>query len=113
MLDRPARPALATCMAAAALALSACGGDDETTGATTATGATGPTGAAGSATGLTVAEFIAELRPEKQEVLEQITAAAPECKGVEVDDSFVLLVSAKAIDADQDAPIEPIVAGEC
>jgi hypothetical protein len=32
---------------------------------------------------------------------------------VEVDDSFVLLVSAKAIDADQDAPIEPIVAGEC
>jgi hypothetical protein len=113
MLDRLGRPALATCLAAAALALAACGGDDETTSATTATGATGPTGAAGAATGLTVAEFIAELQPQKQEILEQITAAAPECKGLEVDNSFVLLVSAKAIDADQDAPIESIVTGEC
>ena len=106
------RSLAAVALVAAGLALAACGGDDDEP-ATTTTGATGATGAAGAATGLTVAEFIAELQPQKQEILEQITAAAPECKGLEVDNSFVLLVSAKAIDADQDAPIESIVTGEC
>lgn len=106
------RRATASALAAIALALAGCGGDDEGT-ATEPTGGTGTTGAAGAATDLTVAEFIAELQPDKQKILEQVVAAAPECDGQKVDASFVLLISARAIDADQEAPIESIVTEEC
>ena len=106
------RRATAATLAAASLALAACGGDDDEA-TTTPTGATGATGAAGATTDLTVGEFIAQLQPDKQETLEGIVAAAPECDGQKVDSSFVLLISAKAIDADQEAPVESIVTEEC
>ena len=106
------RRATAATLAAAALALAACGGDDDEA-TPTSSGATGATGAAGATTDLTVGEFIAQLQPDKQDTLDEIVAAAPECGGQKVDSSFVLLISAKAIDADQQAPIESIVTEEC
>lgn len=114
----PARliaPALALLLAGAAIALGACGGDDDSGEA--AGGTTGPataeSAAGDAAAGIAVTEFIAELQPQKQEILEDVAAATPGCENVRVDGGFVLLVTAKALDADPDDPIGPIVEGEC
>jgi hypothetical protein len=86
-----------------------CGGDDDD-----AAPEAGASGAAGVApVGITVGEFIAELRPDKQAILETVVAETPACKGVEVDSGFVLLVSAQAIDADQQSPLAELVAEQC
>ena len=111
MVRTSPRRLLAASLAVAILALSACGGDDETT--TSATGATGATGASGATPDITVGEFIAELQPQKAEILEELVAATPKCENVDVDSGFVLLISANAIDADQRAPLDSIVTGEC
>ena len=112
MIAAPARPRLAVALAATALSLAACGGDDEESTATS--GATGATGAQGAvATDITVGEFIAELQPQKQEILEELTASEASCENVDVDNGFVLLISAKAIDADPGSPLSELVAEEC
>jgi hypothetical protein len=102
------RPLLAVMLFAAG-----CGGDDDAD----ADGATGATGAQGLAEGayydITVGEFIAELQPQKQEILEDFIADSKACRGVEVENSFVLLVSAASIDADQDAPLADLVEEQC
>ena len=85
---------------AALLLAAGCGGDDDEPSSTTSDF-------------VTVREFIAELQPDKQKILEGFVADSSECKGVEVDPSFVLLVSAQAIDADQDAPLAELVAEQC
>ena len=105
------RRAIAACAAGLALTLAACGGDDEE--ATTTSGATGPTGPSGIASDVTVGEFLAELQPQKEEILEDLAAATPRCEDVKVDPGFVLLISANAIDADADAPLASIVIPEC
>lgn len=93
----------------AAIALAAgCGGDDEPEQA-----AEGATGAAGAPSETTVGEFIAKLRPEKQRILEAQAEAIPACEGVKVNAGFVLLVSAAAIDADQNAPLAALVEEQC
>ncbi len=98
----------------AALVLAAgCGGDADEP----APAPEGATGAAEVADGapydITVGEFIAELQPQKQEVLDAFVADSETCKGVKVDPGFVLLVSAAAIDADQDAPLAGLVEEQC
>lgn len=99
---------------AALLLAAGCGGDDDeaSTGEPTGTG-----GAAGLVDGghndITVAEFIAELQPQKQEILEAFVADSAACKGVEVDPAFVLLVSAQAIDADPEGPLAELVEDQC
>ena len=97
----------------AALALAAgCGGDDE--GEPPADGATGATEVTvGAPYDITVGEFIAELQPQKQEILDAFVAESEACKGVKVDPGFVLVVSAAAIDAEQDAPLEGLVEDQC
>lgn len=112
MVRTSPRRLLAASLTVAIFALSACGGDGETT-STSDTGATGATGASGATPDITVGEFIAELQPQKAEILEELVAATPKCENVDVDSGFVLLVSANAIDADQDAPLDSIVTGEC
>ena len=62
---------------------------------------------------ITVGEFIAELQPQKQEILEAFVADSEACQGVKVDPGFVLLVSAAAIDADQEAPLAELVEEQC
>lgn len=105
------RRTLAACAAGLVLALAACGGNDEE--ATTTSGATGATGPSGIASDVTVGEFLAELQPQKTEILEDLTTATPKCEDVKVDPGFVLVISANAIDADADAPLESIVTPEC
>lgn len=114
MIHTPRR-ALSASLALAVLALAACGGDDETTTTVTtgATGATGALGASGADYDITVDEFTDELQPEKAQILEAFAADNPECEDVDVDKGFVLLISANAIDADPNAPLESIITDEC
>lgn len=99
-------------VALCALTLASCGGDgepgQEPTGATGAAGATGA-----SLPDVTVGEFIDEIQPEKQKILEEVVSASDVCDGAEVDPSLVLLVTAKALDAPQDSPVSDIVEEEC
>lgn len=90
-----------------AFALASCGGDD---GSGEPEG--GATGAA-SVAGPSVGDFIDELQPEKKKILGEIVAESEACKGASVDDSFVLLVTARAIDAPQESSIVNIVEDEC
>lgn len=102
--------ACATVAAALALVLTAgCGGDDDDESTSEPSGTSAPAGAAD----ITVGEFIAELQPQKQEILKDYVATSEACKGVKVDPGFVLLVSAAAIDADQDAPLADLVEEQC
>jgi len=94
-------------IAALALAAAGCGGDDDDESA-----ASEPTGP-GAVADITVGEFIAELQPQKQEILREYVAGSEACEGVRVDPGFVLLVTAAAIDADQEAPLADLVEEQC
>ena len=101
-----------TLLAIAAIA-AGCGGDDDD-GATAETGATGAGDAVdGAPYDITVGEFIVELQPDKQRILKAFVAESAACDGVKVDPGFVLLVSAQAIDADQEAPLADLVEEQC
>jgi len=106
---------LAVGLVAAALLGAGCGGDDDEPAADAgATGAQGAQGAQeGAAYDITVGEFIAELQPQKQELLAELVADSEACRGVEADNDFVLLVTAQAIDADQDSSLIDLVEGQC
>ena len=103
----------AAAAAAAALAVGASGGDDEQAD----TGAIGAQGATGfeieRATEITAEEFLVMLLPEKKALLKGIAHIEPECEGLKVETSFVLVVSAAAADADPDAPLTELVTEEC
>ena len=99
----------------AVAAIAGCGGDDDEPAASAeAAGASGMEGVVdGAAYDITVGEFIAELQPDKQDILRDFVADSDACKGVKVDPGFVLLVSAEAIDADSDAPLADLVEEQC
>jgi ABC-type glycerol-3-phosphate transport system substrate-binding protein len=99
-------------LVAVTLMAAGCGGDDDDETTAPETGATG-TAAAGASYDITVGEFIVELQPDKQRILKAFVADSDACEGVKVDPGFVLLVSAQAIDADQDAPLADLVEGQC
>jgi hypothetical protein len=88
-----------------------CGDDDEPADA--GPSSAGGTDASGASYDITVGEFLAELQPQKQEILDDYVATSNACRGVKVDPSFVLLVSAAAIDANQDAPLPDLVEEQC
>jgi hypothetical protein len=98
----------------ATLALVGCGDDDDEPASPESAGNTGAEEVVeGAAYDITVGEFIVELQPDKQEILKEFVADSDACRGVKVDSSFVLLVSAQAIDADQDAPLADLVEEQC
>jgi hypothetical protein len=98
---------------AAGLLAAGCGGDDDDA-VGTETGADASTVAAeGAPYDITVGEFIVELQPDKEQILKAFVADSTTCEGVKVDPGFVLLVSARAIDADQDAPLTDLVEDQC
>lgn len=103
-----------TALAALALA-GGCGGDGE--GPVTTPGAMGATGqqdtVAGDASDMTASEFIAELQPQKQEILEAYVADSEACDGIRVDGGFVLLVTAAAMDAGDATPIGEVIEAQC
>jgi hypothetical protein len=106
------RRALVLTLAVAAIA--GCGGDDEPAAGDSSAGASGAEGVVdGAAYDITVGEFIAELQPDKQEILTDFVADTAACKGVKVDPGFVLLVSAEAIDAEQETPLADLVEEQC
>jgi hypothetical protein len=97
----------------AALALVGCGGDDDdSAGSDPTTSATDAT-AEGAPYDISVGEFLVELQPDKQKILKAFVADSDACQAVEVDPSFVLLVSAQAIDADPEAPLADLVEEQC
>jgi hypothetical protein len=98
----------------AALAVGGCGGDDEPEASAGSAGAGGDEGFVdGAAYDITVGEFIAELQPDKQQILKEFVADSEACRGVKVDPGFVLLVSAQGIDADQEVPLADLVEEQC
>jgi hypothetical protein len=104
--------ARALTLLAVALLAAGCGGDDDDD-STPATGATGSASVEGAPYDITVGEFIAELQPQKQEILKAFVADSAACEGVKADNGFVLLVSAAGIDADQEAPLAELVEEQC
>jgi hypothetical protein len=88
---------------AALLLAAGCGSEDDAT-STERTASSDP---------ITVGAFLAELRPQKQAILDTLVADTAACKGVEVDPGFVLLISAEAIDADPDSPLAELVEKQC
>ena len=89
---------------AALLLAAGCGGDQEEPATSERTVASDP---------ITVEAFIAELRPDKQATLEALVADSDACTGVKVDPGFVLLVTSKAIEADQQGPLADLVEEQC
>ena len=96
--------ALLVPLLAALLLAAGCGGDQEEPVTSERTVTSDPT---------TVEAFIAELRPDKQATLEALVADSDACKGVKVDPGFVLLVTSKAIEADQQGPLADLVEEQC
>jgi ABC-type glycerol-3-phosphate transport system substrate-binding protein len=98
----------------AVVAIAGCGGDDDQPADAETAGASGAEGVVdGAAYDITVGEFIAELQPDKQDILRDFVADSEACKGVKVDPGFVLLVSAEAIDAGQEEPLPDLVEEQC
>jgi hypothetical protein len=99
-------------IATALLAVAGCGGDDDEPSATSeGSEATGTV--EGASYDITVGEFIAELQPQKQAILKEFVADTEACQGVKADSGFVLLVTAQAIDADQEAPLAGFAEEQC
>ena len=99
--------------ALAALVLTAgCGSEDDEPDTLGTTGATGAQGG-GEPYDITVAEFIAELQPEKQEILKAYVAQSDACAGTRVAPSFVLLVTAAALEVPKGEPLGAIVEEQC
>ena len=107
------RRTLAILLSATAFLAVACGDDEDDASAP----GNGPTEAPGLEEGapydISAGEFIAELQPQKQEILEAFVADSEACGGAKVDGGFVLLVTDAALDADPGAPLAEVVEPEC
>jgi hypothetical protein len=101
----------AVCVAAV-LAVGGCGGDDESadSGGTSAQGASGAESAGAD---ITAEEFLVKLLPEKEVAVEAVIATEPECEGVKVEPSLVLVISDAASNADPETPLTELVVAEC
>ena len=76
-----------------------------------ATGAQGASGVESTSTDITAEEFLAKLLPEKEIAVEAVIATEPECEGVKVEPSLVLVISDDASKADPDTPLTELVDG--
>lgn len=99
-----------------ALALAACGGDDETTSSTMGASETsGAQGATGGSSELTASEFIAASIPDQIDAVQQAVDDNPACDGVDAapGGDFQVGVAIDAASANPDTPISQIVADSC
>ena len=95
-----------TSLATLAILVAGCGGSDDSTSASTAA-------ASGWAPyDISYGEFIADLAPEKTRILKAYVADTPSCNA-EVDDGFVLEISAVATDYDPSTPLPDVVKKYC
>jgi hypothetical protein len=93
------------------LAATGCGDDgggpqEETSGAGATTGAEGREG-------LTAAEFLPLLLPEKERAVEEAAAGEPACEGLRVKPPLILVVSDAASKTDPETPLSELVAERC
>ena len=113
------RRAIAGITIAAALALGACGGDDDTTVPTMTAGATGATGAqdgAGATYDITAGEFIQASIPDQIKAVQDFVADNPDaCANVDPKpgDNFMQGVAIAAASGDTGAPLSEIITQEC
>lgn len=98
---------------AATLALTGCGGDDDAPVEAGASGAQGASGAEAAASDITAEEFLAKLLPEKELAVEGVVASEPECEGVEVEPSLILVLSDAAARTNPETPLTDLVTAEC
>ena len=101
-----ARAIAAAATATLALGLAACGGSDDAAGTST-------DASSDAVTSVSAGDFILQLEDDKQATIEAVTAANPECDGVDTDRGFLLLVSAQATDLKPAEPIEPLIVDNC
>lgn len=97
---------------AIALVAAGCGGDDSDEASDGATGAQGASGVEGGAD-ITADEFLEKLLPEKELAIEAVAATEPECEGLKVQPSLVLVISDAASKADPATPLTELVTAEC
>jgi hypothetical protein len=100
-------------MAAAVIGVGGCGGEDDEPADSGATGAQGASGAEGASADITAEEFLVKLLPEKEVAIEAVVATEPECEGLKVEPSLVLVISDAASNADPDTPLTELVTEEC
>lgn len=103
---------LCAALSVAAMAFAGCGGDDNEPDSG-GTGAQGASGVEGASADITAEEFLLKLLPEKEVAIEAVVATAPECEGVKVEPSLVLVVSDAASAADPRTPLAELVVEEC
>ncbi|MDX6586926.1 MAG: hypothetical protein QOI31_1399 [Solirubrobacterales bacterium] len=100
-------------LAAAAIAIGGCGSDDDEPADSGSTGAQGASGAESASADITAEEFLVKLLPEKEVAIEAVVATEPECEGLKVEPSLVLVISDAASNADPDTPLTELVTEEC
>lgn len=102
---------------AAALALSACGGDDDEpeTGASGPTGATGAQGVATSSGIATAGDYLEASIPEQGEAVQELADAEPACEGVnaKLGGDLQVGVAIAAASAEPATELAGLVASEC
>jgi ABC-type glycerol-3-phosphate transport system substrate-binding protein len=103
-----------------ALALGACGGDDDDETTPAATGATGATGAAdtqgGASYDITAGEFIQGSLPDQIKAVEDFVADNPDvCANVDPKpgENFMQGVAIAAASGDTSTPVSEIITQEC
>jgi ABC-type glycerol-3-phosphate transport system substrate-binding protein len=114
------RRAIAAITIVVALALSACGGDDdEETTPTTPAGATGATGAEdtkGASYDITAGEFIQASIPDQIKAVQDFVADNPDvCGNVDPKpgDNFMQGVAIAAASGDTETPLSEVITQEC
>jgi hypothetical protein len=103
------RAGVSAALVIAAIAIGGCGGGDEPADS----GASGAQGSSAPANDLTAEEFLLKLLPEKEVAIEAVVATEPECEGVKVEPSLVLVISDAATDADPRTPLTDLVVEQC
>jgi hypothetical protein len=104
---------LCAALAIAAIVIAGCGGDDDEPADSGTTGAQGASGAQDAGADITAEEFLLKLLPEKQVAIEAVVATEPDCEGIKVEPSLVLVISDAASNADPDTPLTELVTEEC
>jgi hypothetical protein len=96
---------VATLAAGIALAATGCGGSDDSTSAEAST-------SGGAPYDISYGEFIAAVAPEKTRILKAYVADTPSCNA-EVDNGFLLEISAVVNDYDPSTPLPDVVKKYC
>lgn len=99
------RQLTAIAITAAAVAVAGCGGGDDSSGDAQA--------ATAAPYEITLGEWVADLEPEKVEVLKAYVADTPSCDAEFEDRRFLLTIAAVSTDYDAQTPLTEVVKKYC